>query len=433
MPRIADCDKPNWAYICPMKHLGHLPLILFLVFASAVVLLTLWGSSRHAHELAAQERDKMYLWAEATRRMASQGQNTSQDYTYFLEVIMRNDNLPVILADDRGQPISLRNVPGANRISQEQVSELIATYAQQHPPITVELPSGQRHYIYYGDSQTLYELRFFPYIQLLMICVLVGLGYYALHQAKIGEQNRLWVGLAKETAHQLGTPISSLVAWHQLLEEEDQLQEFTESLALDIQRLERVADRFSKIGATPQLLDTDIAQTIRDSASYMRPRISHRIALNVSPPEQDEPIRHNAVLIQWVLENLIRNAVDAIEAEGQIDLTARCSGQSLVIDCRDTGRGIPRHKRRNIFSAGYTTKTRGWGLGLSLAKRIVREYHHGSIGILSSEVGKGTTIRIVLPRSPGSEPTSALQRYTTGRQKPHPPSTQNDTQHDRTS
>ncbi len=383
-----------------MKYLGRLPLILFLSFASAVVLLTLWGTSRHARELAAQERDKMYLWAEATRRMASQEQNNSEDYTYFLEVIMRNDNLPVILADDCGRPISLRNVPGANRISQQQISELIASYALQHEPITVKLPTGQKHYIYYGASQTLQELRYFPYIQLMLIFVLVGLGYYVLHQAKLGEQNQLWIGLAKETAHQLGTPISSLIAWHQLLEEDHQLPEFTESLALDIQRLERVADRFSKIGATPQLLDTDIAQTIRDSIDYMRPRISHRIALNAHPPAAGGVTQHNAVLIQWVLENLIRNAVDAIEAEGQIDLTARYKGQCLIIDCRDTGRGIPRHKRHRIFGAGYTTKTRGWGLGLSLAKRIVREYHHGSISILSSEIGKGTTIRIVLPCAP---------------------------------
>ncbi len=381
-----------------MNYRTNIPLVIFLLFAAIVAFTTLWGASRNARALAAEERDKMYLWAEATRRMAASGQHSAQDYNLFIQVIMRNDKLPVILADDRGRPISLRNVPGANRISQEKISALIASYAELHEPIEVQLNTGSKNYIYYGTSPILKELQYFPYIQLLMIVVLVALGYYIVHQSRVGEQNRLWVGLAKETAHQLGTPISSLVAWHQLLSEEKQMPEFTESLGLDIQRLERVADRFSKIGATPQLGDTDIWQTVQDSIDYMRPRISQRIFLSLDLPGHKEHIRHNAVLIQWVLENIIRNAVDAIQGHGSIHLQVKYSGQSLVIDCRDTGKGIPRHKRRAVFNAGYTTKTRGWGLGLSLAKRIVREYHHGSIGVVSSEVGKGTTVRVVIPR-----------------------------------
>lgn len=380
-----------------MKRFGNFWLLLFVVFSAVVVFATLAVTMRQAQELGREERAKIALWAEATKRMANL-ENVNQDFTFILKVILRNDNVPVILTNEDATPISIRNVPHAEGMDMSELQQLMHQYSLEHEPIRIALPSGGVNFVYYGSSSILQQLTYYPYIWLLMIGVLVLLGYLVLQRSRVAEQNRVWVGLAKETAHQLGTPISSLGAWHQLLEEEEAMPEFTESLGMDVQRLQRVAERFSKIGAVAQLSDTDLWRTLNESILYMSPRISQRIELTLVLPGHRETIEHNAILLQWVLENLIRNAVDAIQGNGRINITLKYSGSYALIDVADTGQGIPRHKRRSVFRPGYSTKKRGWGLGLSLARRIVREYHHGKIFVLQSEVGRGTTVRIALRR-----------------------------------
>lgn len=357
--------------------------------------MTLFVTSRQARVLAEEERAKIDLWAEAIRRMADLNV-PSQDYTFIYEVIQRNETVPVVLTDEGLYPLSIRNVSSKYTETAGGVAQLVEELGREHDPIKIDLPSGGVNYIFYGSSEVLQQLRYYPYVQLLFISVLVMLGYVVVHHARRAEQNFVWVGMAKETAHQLGTPISSLMGWLHLLEEEGSQRELRESLALDVGRLQRVAERFSKIGAVPQLDSEDVVLTVRESVEYMRARMPRRVVLELREPSLSLRVPHNAILLQWVVENLIRNAVDAVGREGRIDLAVYFSPRWVYIDCRDSGCGIPRGKWRAIFRPGYSTKSRGWGLGLSLSRRIVREYHHGRICVQWSSPSEGTLFRVML-------------------------------------
>lgn len=370
-----------------------------LLLATLVVVLTLYVTDRQAKRLENEEKSKISLWAEATRR-AVDLDSPSQDYEFILQVIERNETVPVLLTNSSQTPISMRNIPNSAIGDTKKIQRLIETYAEENPPIRIVFPSGDVNYVYYGCSETLRELRYYPFIQLSLILVLVLLGYLVLHYSRRTEQNSVWIGMARETAHQLGTPISSLVAWQELLASEDtdliDSQVLAESLGLDVLRLQRVAERFSKIGAKPQLEDTDLKATITASVEYMRSRISQRISLTFDVVNTARPIPHNAILFQWVIENLIRNAVDAMSQGGTIVLTLTYTKRGAQIDCTDTGCGISKRKWRSVFRPGFSTKTRGWGLGLSLSRRIVSSYHKGRIFVHSSVPLHGTTFRILL-------------------------------------
>lgn len=371
-----------------------------VLLAIASIVATLYVTNRQTAELQREELEKIELIAEATRRM-SDLTIQFQDYSFILEIIQRNETVPVVLTNGQGFPISIRNVPEEYLQRAERIPQLLDQLAQEHEPIVIHLPTGEENRIYYGSSAMLKELRYYPYVQLVFIGVIVLFGYLILRQTRLVEQNRIWVGFAKETAHQLGTPISSLMAWTHLLEEENVHDELAQSLRMDVNRLERVADRFSKIGATPQTNDTDIAATINQSVDYMRPRISQKIQLLAALPRTLHAVPHNAVLMQWVLENLIRNAVDAITGEGVIAVRLTYDYRYACIDCSDNGKGMNRSVRKRVFRPGYSTKMRGWGLGLSLAKRIVHDYHHGRIFVQRSEPNRGTTFRVMIPRQKG--------------------------------
>lgn len=370
-------------------------VVVLLAIGSIVA--TLYVTNRQTAELQREELDKIALIAEATRRMSDLSIQF-QDYSFILEIIQRNETVPVVLTNGQGFPISIRNVPETYLQHAERIPQLLDQLAQEHEPIAIRLPTGEENRIYYGSSAMLKELRYYPYVQLLFIGVVVLFGYLILRQTRLVEQNRIWVGFAKETAHQLGTPISSLMAWTHLLEEENVHEDLAQSLRMDVSRLERVADRFSKIGATPRTNDSNIAETIRLSVEYMRPRISQKIELLADLPKKLYGVPHNAVLMQWVLENLIRNAVDAITGEGVIAIRLSFDPRFACIDCSDNGKGMSRRLRKRIFRPGFSTKMRGWGLGLSLAKRIVRDYHHGKIFVQRSEPGRGSTFRVIIPR-----------------------------------
>lgn len=376
------------------------PFLLLAVIA-IVLIITLRTSWLQATGLAQEEREKAELIAEATRRMADLNAK-SQDFDFILHIIQKNETVPIILVNEHLSPLSLRNIPQKYLDRADLLPQLLREMARAHDPIPITLPSGDKCYVYYGSSTTLGSLRQYPYIQLGFIGVVVLLSLLTMHQTKQAEQNRLWVGLAKETAHQLGTPISSLLAWIHLLRDDNAREEIVNSLSMDVDRLQRIADRFSKIGTTPQLNDTDIKHTITESVNYMRPRISQKIALVDVIEDVSYRIPHNAVLLEWVLENLIRNAVDAISGEGVISIQLRVERNRAIIDCSDSGKGMSRKTRMRIFSPGFTTKTRGWGLGLSLARRIIRNYHHGRLFVQRSEINRGTTFRIVLPLYQGN-------------------------------
>jgi len=370
-----------------------------LLLASGIVVLTLYVTHRQAKRLGDEEKNKIRLWTEATRRAVDLNSPT-QDYEFILQVIERNETVPVLLTNSSQHPISMRNIPESAIGDQKKVKQLIETFAEENQPIRIVFPSGDVNYVYYGRSETLKELRYYPFIQLSLIVVLVLLGYLVLHYSRRTEQNSVWVGMARETAHQLGTPISSLVAWQELLSSNEtdliDSQVLAESLGLDVMRLQRVAERFSKIGAKPQLLDTDLQDTIATSVEYMRGRISQRIVLNFHLVNTPHPIYHNAILLQWVVENLIRNAVDAMSQGGTIELSLVYTSRGAQIDCTDTGCGISKRKWKSIFRPGYSTKTRGWGLGLSLSRRIIVSYHKGKLFVHNSIPLRGTTFRILL-------------------------------------
>ncbi len=379
-----------------MRYLNY---ILF-VLAVAVVVLTLYVTQRQATRLMREEQESIQLWAEATRRAVDLS-NPSQDYAFILHVIERNESVPVILTNAARTPISMRNIDLEVFSDSVRLEALIEDFIQLNDPIRIQFPSGDEHYVFYGQSATLRELRFYPFVQLGLIIALILLGYLVFHHARRAEQNSVWVGMARETAHQLGTPISSLVAWQQLLEMGDMdlidTEVLSESLGMDVQRLQRVAERFSKIGSKAQREEFDLKSTLESSVAYMRERMSQRVNLTFHLLNTPLPVQHNAVLLQWVIENLLRNAMDAMPHGGNIDLCVHYGEDRVQIDCADTGCGIPKRKWRSVFRPGYSTKTRGWGLGLSLARRIVREYHKGKIFVLESAPQRGTTFRILLP------------------------------------
>lgn len=327
--------------------------------------------------------------------------------------------------------VNVRDAGGADELSErdraartEALREEARRMATVYEPIPIELGSGPEkimQYIYYDESQLVKELRLFPYVQLLFVGLFVLVGYLGFSYVRRSEQSSLWVGMAKEAAHQLGTPISSLMGWTELLKSGDlpaeQQQTAVDEIEKDIDRLRRVANRFSDIGSMPKLEVLPIAPVIEATADYMRRRLPHgrkRVALDVSvPPDLEAPI--NPELFDWVIENLLKNALDAIETqEGRIDVEARSLDGRVVIDVRDTGKGIDRRQWKNVFRPGYSTKKRGWGLGLSLSKRIVEDYHGGTIALEQSRIGQGSTFRITLPASAPARRSAAARQHEVG-------------------
>lgn len=377
------------------QNISKITIRILLLLSVLIIGMTLRITNRQAQYIEKEERNKINLWVEATTRVANL-QYLQEDYSLLAMIIEQNDNLPMIITDANNYPITINNVTPEQLNQPNAVENLIKTFSQSNPPIVITLPSGEIHYLYYGFSPILNELRYYPYIQLSIIFALALLAYLVYRNVKSAEQDHVWIGMARETAHQLGTPISSLMAWAQILEDENSNPEFTRSLQLDVDRLQRVADRFSKIGGVPLLSDRDIRQTVEQSVDYMRPRIAKRIQLIFTKDLVNHPTPHNATLIAWVIENLIRNSVDAIEGEGIVAISLKFTHNKAIIDCADSGRGMTRNQRLRCFNPGYSTKTRGWGLGLSLTKRIMKDYHDGTIQVVRSEVMQGTTIRITL-------------------------------------
>ncbi|HNU47639.1 MAG TPA: HAMP domain-containing sensor histidine kinase [Bacteroidia bacterium] len=372
--------------------------LLLLASAILIGLLSLWYTNNLVKKLSEEERKKVQLWAEASKQLANISVEAG-DISFSLMVLQDNNTVPAILTDESGNILSHINLDTAKVNDTQYVQEMLLQMKERHEPIEISFANNQKNFIYYEDSGLLYQLRYYPYFQLAIIALFLLVSYLAFSTSRKAEQNQVWVGMAKETAHQLGTPLSSLMAWIEYFKSTAQDQNHVEELEKDVARLNTITERFSKIGSAPVLRKEDVYMVIENTISYIRSRTSSKVifSLNKAQPHQVlAPL--NIPLFEWVLENLFKNAVDAMDGEGKIDVMITDQLQFVYIDIADSGKGIPKSKFKTVFKPGYTSKTRGWGLGLSLSKRIVEEYHNGHIFVKNSEPNNGTTFRIVLKK-----------------------------------
>lgn len=380
---------------------------IFLVLAAVIIAVaSLVVSHLLIRDLAKEEHNKMAVWAEAMRTLNNADENT--DINLVLKVINGNNTIPVIVLDSNGDVQAYRNIDlktcKTEADSVQRVEELGKKMLLERQVIRITLNedadsvtrSDDYINVCYADSVMLRRLASYPYIQLGVVMIFVVIAIFALLTSKRAEQNKVWVGLSKETAHQLGTPISSLMAWTEILKETHPDDPLIPEMDKDVKRLQLIADRFSKIGSLPEPVETNLKEIMQHVVDYMDRRTSRKVQMICRFPKEDVIVRINASLFEWVIENLCKNAVDAMEGAGTITLTILKEGARAVVEVADTGKGIRKKDIGNVFKPGFTTKKRGWGLGLSLAKRIVEEYHHGKIYVKKSELGVGTTFRIEL-------------------------------------
>ncbi|MBF1569636.1 MAG: HAMP domain-containing histidine kinase [Prevotella shahii] len=375
--------------------------IILVVVATIIVVASLAVSRMLTRDLEVEERHKMEIWAEAMRTLNLADENT--DLNLVLRVINDNNSIPVVVLDAKGHVQSARNVNVRGQSDADSVKKVNAMAQQllaEGRFVRISLNDASKNeyiYVCYADSLMLQRLAIYPYVQLGIGLIFVLVALMALRTSKRAEQNKVWVGLSKETAHQLGTPISSLMAWTEVLKETHPDDDLIPEMENDIKRLQLIADRFSKIGSLPEPLPASLNEVMAHAIDYIDKRTPKRINLVTQFPNEDIILNLNASLFEWVIENLCKNAVDAIgEQPGTITLSMQKTAQKVIIEISDTGKGIRKKDIGNVFRPGFTTKKRGWGLGLSLAKRIVEEYHQGKIMVKSSEVGIGTTFLIEL-------------------------------------
>ncbi|MBD5171331.1 MAG: HAMP domain-containing histidine kinase [Bacteroidales bacterium] len=398
---------------------------IFLAVSAVVVALFLYFSNKLVKDLTERERERMEIWADATKEIVRQfdmmeadtASGISEvaplpvaDIDFLLRIIEGNTTIPVLLTDDEGNILNHRNFdlpehhnPGEplTETNKRFLDDKLARLSGTSNVIDIEIAEGVAQHLYYEDSKLLKRLSYYPYVQLGVMIVFLLIVYFAVTSSKEAEQNKVWVGLSKETAHQLGTPISSLMAWLELLPELGLDEETTGEMGKDVRRLETIASRFSKIGSRPTLEATDLTELVTRASDYMVSRISSRIEFTRDFPTSTVPVLASPPLFEWVMENLIKNAVDAMEGHGAIHVVIGNDSKGAFIEVSDTGKGINRKNFKNVFKPGFTTKKRGWGLGLTLAKRIVEQYHHGRIYVKESAPGHGTTFRIDLPLNRG--------------------------------
>lgn len=368
--------------------------LVFIVIGAAIIIVSTLFTNKLATSLALEEQKKIEIWAEATRQFILADENTNIDF--ILSIIEGNTTIPVVIVDENDQLLHSRNVKEPKNNIDSFYKHKIADLKAKRTAIVVNLGNAKQ-YIYYDDSLLLKQLYYFPYIQLGVIVIFLLISFFAFSSTKNAEQNRVWVGLSKETAHQLGTPISSLLAWVDLLKARYADDKLITEMSKDVNRLRIIAERFSKIGSAPDLNLVSLNETLLNAVQYMNNRSSQKVEIECHFNNENPVfVMLNVPLFEWVIENLCKNAIDAMDGIGRIDLFVNHKENDIVIDVQDTGKGIERTKFKTVFSPGFTTKKRGWGLGLSLAKRIIESYHNGKIYVKQSEMGKGTTFRIEL-------------------------------------
>ncbi len=372
----------------------------FLLFLLAVAIgfSSLYYTNKLVKELKVEEMKKVQLWAGAIQQVTDLDQ-TSGDYGFVFDVIENNTTVPVILLNQDSVVVASRNIDEKKIKNKKDLIRQLKKMEKEHPPMVIDLGDGSRNFIYYQDSTLLTKLKYFPYVQLFVIVLFILVAYLAFSAARRSEQNQVWLGLTKETAHQLGTPTSSLLAWLEILKTKDIDPELLQELEKDVKRLEKITERFSKVGSRPVMKETDLKKVIQNVTEYMKKRTSDRVMFRLNFSMDEEMIvPANEELFEWVIENLSKNAVDAMKGEGNVDIFITDNTQYVYVDVKDQGSGIPKSKYKEVFKPGYTTKHRSWGLGLSLSKRIIEEYHNGRLFVNYSEPGEGTVFRIVLPK-----------------------------------
>lgn len=386
-----------------MKNTGRIKNIL-LVVAIIIAFFFLYISNLLVKDLSVEERNKIEVWAEAMRTMNIADEN--MDMNLVLKVLNANNSIPVIVVDNHDNIQIHRNIAVNSKDSVNSVTNTLRKMKRGGKVIRMNYKESMSDTsitpdyidIYYDDSTILKRLSVYPYVQLAVVLVFVGVVLFAMLSFKKNEQNMVWVGLSKETAHQLGTPISSLMAWLELMKLKYEGDELLTPMSEDIMRLQMIANRFSKIGASPELEGINLTELLNETINYMSRRASNKVEIVTHFPESAIYAMLNSFLFSWVIENLCKNAIDAISGKGQIVVTLEETQSAIYIDVSDSGRGIPRNKFKSVFTPGYTTKKRGWGLGLSLARRIVEEYHYGRIYVKESLPGNRTTFRIELKK-----------------------------------
>ncbi len=384
-----------------MQLINRMRQVKILLVIAAVILsvASLIVSHFLVRDLELEEHRKMEIWAEAMRSFNNAGDET--DLTLVWKVMNGNNTIPVVVLDSLGNVLDYRNLSIHAQDAADSALAIRRKATAMHQAdrtIRIDLSGSGYESICYADSLLLKRLAWWPYVQLGVVLIFVVVAIFALLTSKKAEQNKVWVGLSKETAHQLGTPISSLMAWQEVLRETYPQDTLLPEMGKDVQRLQRIAERFSKIGSQPELKTENLNEVVSQAAGYITRRISNRVELKCVLPEQPLIAQVCAPLFEWVIENLCKNAIDAMDGRGKITVTASEEPNRFVIEVADTGKGIPKKDFGTVFAPGYTTKKRGWGLGLSLAKRIVEEYHNGRIFVKNSEVGRGTTFRIELKK-----------------------------------
>ncbi len=378
----------------------------FIIFAVLVITaLVLWNTSIFLQRLKKDENSKMQVWAQSYKSLGS----SSLDDYYDLSILIgdTNNTIPIIVTNEDGDFIRdktekraikspIKNLP--DNLTEDELREHLEQMKSQNEPIIMDL-QGSTQLIYYGNSSILNKLKYYPIAIALILFLLIGVVYFFFTTSKISEQNKLWAGMAKETAHQIGTPLSSLVGWNEILKSESVNPDYIKEIEKDISRLKVITERFSKIGSIPKLEEANIITETKDAYTYLQARNSKLINFSLKLPDEPIMVHLNSQLYSWTIENLVKNAIDAMRGKGDLRIDVTQDPKRVFINITDTGKGLAKSKFTKIFEPGYTSKTRGWGLGLSLAKRIIEEYHLGKIKVLKSEIGKGTTFQITLRKA----------------------------------
>ena len=365
------------------------------LIAVAIVTGTIFYSNFLSKKIELEERGKISQWVEANKFIASAPQNV--DLTLASQIQQQNADIPIIWTNEKDSIIDSRNLD-SSKLSPQYLEDKLREFKSAHAPIILEF--SKEPYVadkyYYGDSKLLKQVRYYPIVQLLIVALFIFITLYAMSARNKSTQNQVWAGMAKETAHQLGTPISSLQGWVEMLKEHESQGEISFEMEKDVNRLKLISDRFGKIGSAPKLEENNISDQVEKMVAYIKRRSTDKVSFNIERPKEDVLAKISEPLFDWVIENLLKNALDAMDGKGFINVKIQQRPGQAIIDISDTGKGISKQNVAKVFKPGFTTKKRGWGLGLSLAKRIIEQYHKGQLYVKSSDAGKGTTFRIVL-------------------------------------
>ncbi|PXW18240.1 histidine kinase/DNA gyrase B/HSP90-like ATPase [Chryseobacterium sp. CBTAP 102] len=374
----------------------------FFVFAllTVVVVALIVSSNFLIKNLREKEAERIKVFATAIRILQDNQQKSSETQELLFAILTENDQIPSILTDENKNPFlfegSSRNIAKEILADPNELNNLITKMETHYDPFEIEVANGDKQLVFYDNSELLNNLRYYPYFLGLFILAYLLFSFWFLRTIKKTDEGYLWAGLAKETAHQIGTPLSSMIGWMEIMKLDNPESEGVHEIEKDIERLRTISERFSKIGSVPELNDRNFNETIQENYDYLKTRISRKINFTLNLPTYTVLVPHNKILMSWVIENLVKNAVDAMKGEGAITMSVFERNKNILIEVKDNGSGMTKQQARNAFNPGYSTKKRGWGLGLSLARRVIHEYHNGDIKIAQTEVGKGTTFRIIL-------------------------------------